>query len=186
MSILCFGDSNTYGYDPRSYIGDRYAAENRWPDLLAKQTNRAIINDGVCGRGIPISFPSSLRDRNKDDCILVMLGTNDLLQGDSATQAAFKMERFLRQLPFRNILLIAPPPMARGAWVPTDTLVYQSTLLAEEYHTIAQKHALAFVNTRQWNIPLAFDGVHFTEEGHRIFAQKLLPIFKSYLQEMIP
>ena len=186
MGILCFGDSNTYGYDPRSYIGDRYTAENRWPDLLAKQVNCAIINDGVCGRGIPISFPSSLRDRSKDDCILVMLGTNDLLQGDTAAQAACKMEQFLTQLPFHHIVLIAPPPMIRGAWVPTDALVYQSTLLAEEYRTIAQKHSLAFIDTRQWSIPLTFDGVHFTEAGHRMFAQRLLPILKPYLQEMIP
>lgn len=35
---MCFGDSNTYGYDPRGYFGDRYGAEDRWPDLLAKQT----------------------------------------------------------------------------------------------------------------------------------------------------
>ena len=24
MKILCFGDSNTYGYDPRGYFGGRY------------------------------------------------------------------------------------------------------------------------------------------------------------------
>ena len=29
MKILCIGDSNTYGYDPRSYLGDRYPAEVR-------------------------------------------------------------------------------------------------------------------------------------------------------------
>ena len=27
MQILCFGDSNTYGFAPRSYLGDRYPAE---------------------------------------------------------------------------------------------------------------------------------------------------------------
>ena len=25
--ILCFGDSNTYGYDPRSYFGSQYPAQ---------------------------------------------------------------------------------------------------------------------------------------------------------------
>ena len=23
MNVICFGDSNTYGYDPRSYLGGR-------------------------------------------------------------------------------------------------------------------------------------------------------------------
>ena len=27
MTLLCYGDSNTYGFDPRSYFGGRYPAE---------------------------------------------------------------------------------------------------------------------------------------------------------------
>ena len=30
MNIICFGDSNTYGYDPRGYFGGRYGADCRW------------------------------------------------------------------------------------------------------------------------------------------------------------
>ena len=37
MQIVCFGDSNTYGYDPRSYLGSRYPADGRWVDLLAEK-----------------------------------------------------------------------------------------------------------------------------------------------------
>ena len=33
MRILCFGDSNTYGYDPRGFFADRYEARDRWVDL---------------------------------------------------------------------------------------------------------------------------------------------------------
>ena len=38
MRVMCLGDSNTYGFDPRSYIGDRYPAECRWVDILAAKT----------------------------------------------------------------------------------------------------------------------------------------------------
>ena len=38
MNIICFGDSNTYGYDPRSYLGGRYDAGSRWVDILAEET----------------------------------------------------------------------------------------------------------------------------------------------------
>ena len=35
MNVICFGDSNTYGYDPRGYFGGRYDADCRWVDILA-------------------------------------------------------------------------------------------------------------------------------------------------------
>ena len=53
MKILCFGDSNTYGYDPCFFLGGRYPAEHRWPDLLAAQTGWDIVNAGENGREIP-------------------------------------------------------------------------------------------------------------------------------------
>ena len=46
MKISCFGDSNTYGYDPRSYFGGRYDADSRWVDILAAQTGWTIFNMG--------------------------------------------------------------------------------------------------------------------------------------------
>ena len=177
MRILCFGDSNTYGYDPRGFFGDRYGAEDRWVDLLAKQTGHEIINAGANGREIPRN-PYALRLLNEHTCVdilLVMLGTNDLLQGASAKDVASRMEVFLTLLlpHYRQILLAAPPPMKRGAWVPTDALVVESIHLAEEYKFLAEKLNIPLVDTREWNIDLTFDGVHFTEEGHRTFADKL-------------
>ena len=177
MRILCFGDSNTYGYDPRGFFGDRYDAEDRWVDLLVKQTGHEVINAGANGREIPRN-PYALRlltEHTHVDILLVMLGTNDLLQGISAKEAATRMEAFLNQLlpHYKKILLICPPPMKRGAWVPTDELVAESIHLAEEYKSLAEKLNIPFVDTRYWNIDLTFDGVHFTEEGHHIFTEKL-------------
>ena len=177
MRILCFGDSNTYGYDPRGFFGDRYDAGDRWVDLLAKQTNHEIINAGANGKEIPRN-PYVLRLLNEHapvDIFLVMLGTNDLLQGTTAKEVAARMETFLNQLlpHCKQILLVAPPPMKRGAWVPTDELVDESVRLAGEYQHLAEKLNIPFVDTRHWNIELAFDGVHFTEAGHHAFAEKL-------------
>ena len=180
MRILCFGDSNTYGYDPRGFFGDRYGAEDRWVDLLATQTSHEAINAGANGREIPRN-PYALRLLNEHapvDIFLVILGTNDLLQGAPATEAAARMEAFLKQiLPHcKQILLVAPPPMKRGAWVPTDALVAESIHLAEEYKFLAEKLSVPFVDTRRWNIELTFDGVHFTEDGHHAFANHLMEV----------
>ena len=178
MRIVCFGDSNTYGYDPRGYFGDRYGAEDRWTDLLAKQTGYTVINAGANGREIPRS-PYTLHlltEHAPVDIFLVMLGINNLLQGASAKEATTQMETFLTSLlpHTKQILLVAPPPMKRGAWVPTDELVIESFYLAEEYSLLAEKLNIPFVDTRHWNIELAFDGVHFTEAGHHSFAAGLI------------
>lgn len=174
MRILCFGDSNTYGYDPRGFLGDRYHARDRWVDLLATQTGHEIINAGANGREIPKN-PCTFRfseELNPYDILLVMLGTNDLLQGASAKEAATRMEAFLTPLlpHYKQILLVTPPPMKRGTWVPTDELVAESIRLAENYQLLAEKLHIPFVDTRHWNIELTFDGVHFTESGHHAFA----------------
>ena len=180
MRILCFGDSNTYGYDPRGFFGDRYGAEDRWVDLLAKQTGHECINAGANGREISRSSYALrlLNEHAPVDAFLVMLGTNDLLQGATAKEAATQMEAFLTiLLPHcKQILLVAPPPMKRGAWVPTDELVSKSIHLAEEYKLLAQKLNIPFVDTREWNIEFTFDGVHFTEEGHHSFANHLMEV----------
>ena len=180
MRILCFGDSNTYGYDPRGFFGDRYGAEDRWVDLLAKKTGHECINAGANGREIPRN-PYALRlltEHAPVDIFLVMLGTNDLLQGASAQEAATRIEAFLNPLlpHCKQILLVAPPPMKRGAWVPTDALVTESIHLAEEYKLLAKKLNIPFVDTRYWNTELTFDGVHFTEFGHHTFTNHLMEV----------
>ena len=181
MRILCFGDSNTYGYDPRGFFGDRYEAKDRWVDLLAKQTGHEMINDGVNGRQIPRK-PYVFRSATENkpvDVILMMLGTNDLLQGATAKETADRMEGFLTFLLTlcRKILLVAPPPMKRGVWVPTEALVTESHCLAEEYRILAERMNIPFADTLAWSIELTFDGVHFTEAGHHAFADNL----RSYL-----
>ena len=50
MNVICFGDSNTYGYDPRGYFGGRYDTDCRWVDILAAETGWDISNMGQNGR----------------------------------------------------------------------------------------------------------------------------------------
>ena len=178
--MLCCGDSNTYGYDPRGFFGDRYPAEDRWVDILARKTGWEIRNDGHNGREIPtrpfqLQQIDKLLDQNPSDLFLVMLGTNDLLMGASAEQAGARMEAFLRYVQPKcgQVLLVAPPPMKRGAWVTEDSLITESRKLAGEYQQLSQRLGISFADAGMWDISLAFDGVHFTEAGHHRFAQRL-------------
>lgn len=181
MRLLCFGDSNTYGYDPRSYFGGRYDAQHRWVDLLAAKTGWDVLNAGQNGREIPrrpqeLAQIRYLSDSNgSPDAILVMLGDNDLLQGASPESVCAHMESFLQQLlpVYRTILLVAPPPLKRGAWVAEERLMADSLRLSEAFRTLAQHLGISFIDTRNWNLKLTFDGVHFSENDHILFAEHL-------------
>ena len=177
MRILCLGDSNTYGYDPRSFFGDRYPSGDRWVDLLAKQTGYPVINSGENGRVIPRNaYALRIAEAHTPaDILLVMLGTNDLLQFWSPESACGKMERFLESLTLHRekLLLIAPPPLKLGEWVQGQKLTDDSITLTKQYQALSECLGTRFADAGQWNIPLAHDGVHMTQEGHRAFAEGL-------------
>lgn len=178
MKILCFGDSNTWGFDPRYPLGLQY--QRIWPDLLAEKLNCTVINDGQNGREIPkqtIEFPGDI------DLLIIMLGTNDLLQFWSPKAACEKMRAFIEtlNLPRRNILLIAPPVMKFGAWVQDQELIDDSVSLARLYCDLSVRIGIRFADSGQWKTTLAHDGVHMTEDDHRIFAERLAELItKEY------
>lgn len=52
MKSVCFGDSNTYGYDPRSWCGSRYDEGSRRPYLW----------ENGCPVSITLTLLTSLRN----------------------------------------------------------------------------------------------------------------------------
>ncbi len=178
MKVLFYGDSNTFGYDPRSYLDSRYAPENRWVDIVAAQTGWDVVNAGQNGREIPhrsfeLSAAQELFCRHNPDLTVIMLGTNDLLQGTDPETVTERMAAFLQSFTGK-VFLVAPPPLQRGAWVTEDALVEASRQLGGLYQRLSLQLGIAFADAAQWIINLTFDGVHFSEEGHRSFARHLL------------
>ena len=173
--IICYGDSNTYGYDPADIFGGRYKAEDRWPDILASLTGDIVINYGLNGREIP-HYPRSIQDavnlirsRGEAETLIIMLGTNDILcmPDASADGVSERMDAFLGALvpafPSIRFLLVSPPGFG----------------LNTAYKKIAEKYAVIFADSNLWNLPLAFDGIHFTPEANRIFAQNIYAILNA-------
>ena len=94
--ILCYGDSNTWGYvpqwtDPGMY-SVRYRSDERWTGILAKLLGKGyeIIEEGLIGRTTIYTIPGEAHKNGLDyllpcllshrplDLIVVMLGGNDL------------------------------------------------------------------------------------------------------------
>lgn len=172
--ILCIGDSNTYGYDPRLYIGDRYPEGVRWTSCLS---DCDVINRGLNGMKIPLRYERyiGLIRLENPDMVTVMLGTNDILSGVSAEQTSERMDDFISHIraESKNVLLIAPPHLQFGEWVQSEDYLDESCELADLYREVAKKNGCMFADAGEWDIELSFDGVHFSEEGHKSFAQKL-------------
>ncbi|MBO4265954.1 MAG: acylhydrolase [Lachnospiraceae bacterium] len=132
--IICFGDSNTYGYNPET--GGRYDENTRWPKLLAKslgdgyevfeegQNGRTIANDdpweGGTKCGLDYVLPM-IESKKPVDLLIIMLGSNDLklkfsLPPADIAGSLIKMISDIRGYcdhfigcPDLRILIIAPP-----------------------------------------------------------------------------
>jgi hypothetical protein len=43
----------------------------------------------------------------------------------------------------------------------------------DAFHAITKEQGVMFADSSLWGIELAYDQVHFSEEGHRVFAGKV-------------
>ena len=201
--IYFYGDSNTYGFDPAGIFDSRYAAGKSWPDIAGSRLAGRwhVTANGLNGRCIPsrdAEFSALLSDyaaavssygRQQDgrggaDIFAVMLGSNDYLSmvEPDAAVVAEKMERAVLRIKEmlegadapEEYLLIAPPAMyipAQGGLPAIDT---RDGRLSEEYKKAAGRTGCRFLDSASWDVPLSFDGVHFSEEGHAVFAEGIV------------
>ena len=183
--VLCFGDSNTYGYAP--YDG-RYAADIRWTGHLSAGlgTGWEIIEAGRNGR--MIANPEScwadtdglsaiVRYLEQPlDAIVLLLGSNDALV-KTAAEIAGDMERLLQLILGQSqarILLLAP---THGRLMNRSV----TAQLAPLYAGLAQRYDCCFADAQSWGIALSEDGGHFAPEGHAVFAQQVQTLLLSML-----
>ena len=196
--ILCFGDSNTWGYDGESR--KRLPWGVRWTSLLQEKLNQEeyrIIEEGLCGR--TTVFEDPLRDGRKGtallptllethaqvDVITLMLGTNDCkaAYGASAEMIGKGIEKIVGQIrggaPDSKILLISPIWLGEKVWKPgydpefSEKSVAVSKHLAKVYRQIAEKENIAFLNAAAYAKPSAADQEHMDSENHRLLAEAI-------------
>jgi len=188
MKIICYGDSNTYGYDGDGIFGARFSDGERWPELLGRMLGCEVFNCGLNGRRVPRyqrvldADLALLRRCGERALILVMLGTNDLLAEASPADTAAHMRAFLTALtaalPECAVLLVSPPPVELEA----GAFGAAFSALAAEYETLARELGLLYADASAWQIPTGGDGVHFSARGHRLFALKLGQTIRGMLQ----
>lgn len=192
--LVFYGDSNTYGYDPRDFSGWRYPADSIWVSLVAEALRDEfdVENEGVNGRRIPVarlySYDAELiRSLSENDIFAVMLGTNDILMNiePDADRAIEAMDEFIKfiteQEHHPEILIIAPPCIGQENDAdPIFLRFYRECVkMNEGFRRIAERRKTAFADASHWGIEMSFDRCHFSEEGHRIFAKHMISFLKG-------
>jgi lysophospholipase L1-like esterase len=142
-TIVCFGDSNTWGYVPGSN-DERFPRDVRWPGRLAASlgADYEVIAEGLNGRtaavdspvedgrnGAPYFLPC-LRSHKPVDLVVVYLGTNDVnfLGDELVARSVGRLVKLARASDTGpggsppQVLVVCPPPFlgrALGTWYAT-------------------------------------------------------------------
>lgn len=196
--ILCYGDSNTHGYD--AFTGGRLDYTRRWTGRVQKALGEqallceAGLNGRTCGFEDPevpgrngrAMLNCALQTHKPLGAVVLMLGTNDCKTCYRADGPAIagEMEKLVEQVAqFARLtgcaartLVVAPPPLGAESTAFRDFNAQSlavSRSLAALYRDLAARHGAAFADAGTWDIPLDFDGTHFTPEGHRRFALRM-------------
>ena len=111
-TILCYGDSNTYGYNP--VTGGRWPEDIRWTGRLQQLLGDEykVIEEGCNGRTTMYKAPGEgwksgleylkpcLNSHKPVDAVVMMLGTNDLKMdfGLCTEEIAAGAERLVKEI----------------------------------------------------------------------------------------
>jgi lysophospholipase L1-like esterase len=207
--VLCYGDSNTWGYDPAT--GKRFARDVRWPGVLASllEGEARIVEEGLNGRttvredpyepgrsGLAYLQPC-LESHAPIDVVVLMLGTNDLKTtfglgaSDIAAGAATLVQSTQRSgtgpggaAPL--VLLVSPP-------VPGDVHDHmelwgfegareRAATLPRLYRAAALNAAVAFLDASALVAADPSDGVHLAAQSHRILGTAIAGAVRPLLR----
>jgi|SRR5450759_56350 lysophospholipase L1-like esterase len=191
-TVLCYGDSNTWGYNPQSQ--DRYPLEARWVSVLARALGPEylVIPEGLNGR--TTVWPDPVEGEHKSgktylipcleshyplDLVVLMLGTNDLkhrfgLSAGDIAYAAATLVGMIQSSAFGpagaapKVLLIAPPPTYVDGTMFADMFAgadEKSADLGKRYSLVAQENGCAFLDAGQVIQSGRLDGIHFAADA---------------------
>ncbi len=191
-SLLCYGDSNTWGADPRDL--SRLPWPVRWPGQLQALLGEGwkVSEAGLSGRTTGFDDPLiaersgwatlnlALDTHGPLDYVIVMLGTNDAKSRfkHKPDQAADAIERIARRvLELRATpVIVAPPPLAwpiRFSEFDSVRAVGFSRALASVYAEVASSLGCLFLDAGTILSVSPLDGVHFDEPAHAALARTI-------------
>lgn len=204
-TILCYGDSNTYGFVPET--GMRYPRDVRYTGRLQMLLGDGytVIEEGCNGRttihddplegwknGLDYLKPC-LNSHKPVDLVILMLGSNDLkatfrLTAPEIAAGAGKLVEVIRTFTQEKqgfvpkIILVSPPEVGEGIGASPfygafdEGAVAVSKQFPAYYREVAEKMGCIFLNAAEYVRPSDVDSLHLTPEGHRVLAEQLYAV----------
>jgi len=206
MEVLCYGDSNTWGYNPLTK--ERYEKDERWTGVLQKTLGSYchIVEEGLNGRTTVWDDPIEgykngktylipcLETHKPLDLVVIMLGTNDLkkrfslsaydiAQGAGALVDVMNKSNCGRMDKPPRVLLLAPPPLGRLTEFAEmfGGGTEKSRRLSQHYRNAALVYGCEFFDTSAVIRSSNVDGVHLEKEDHEALGKAVAEIVKRIL-----
>lgn len=208
-SVLCYGDSLTWGYDP--VHPGRHAYEDRWTSVLQKGLGHGVrvIAEGLNGRttayddhladcernGVKL-LPSVLETHAPVDLVILLLGTNDMKRGSAGTAIAASkgMGRLVKLIRHHEwgfdydapeILIVAPPAICETANAPFAAMfkgsLEESAMLASLYRDLADETNCGFFDAGSVASTTPLDGIHLDADNTRALGRGVEPVVRMML-----
>lgn len=199
-TVLCYGDSNTYGWDPLT--GKRYAYDLRWPGKLQCLLGEKyyVVEEGLNGRTVISdeldytfrngfkNIETVLRSHMPVNYLVIMLGTNETktVLNHTVQQIAIGMRILVRKIQeildgengeTCRILIVAPPWIKKcAAEGPLGeefdiSSAEKSSNLALLYKNEAERMNVDFIDAEKFVETSEEDGIHLMPEAHEKLAQ---------------
>jgi lysophospholipase L1-like esterase len=205
-TILCYGDSNTWGWDP--IRESRFAKYVRWPGVLQQELgdDYEVISEGLPGRTTVWTDPIEGHMSGKDylipclhshkpiDMVIILLGTNDLKHrfGVTAFDIAEGIGRLVKMIQQSEsgpggrspqVLILIPPPLEKPSKFAEMFAggVAKSKKLSQQYKRVAELLDCPYLDTSAFIVSSEINGVHFDASTHNtlghVVAQKVKTIY---------
>lgn len=195
-SVLCFGDSNTYGLKPDG--SGRYDKNERWTGILSEMLGHSdyeVIEEGLVGRTTVFEdstrigrngsklLPVLLESHGPVDTVVLMLGTNDCKTVYNASPAliARGTEILLKQIKANNnkakILLLSPIYLGEQVWKSEydpefdEKSVVTSKELKAVFAKLAEEFDCMFLAASDVAKPSETDQEHMDVDSHKFLAE---------------
>ncbi|MCI6887096.1 MAG: SGNH/GDSL hydrolase family protein [Lachnospiraceae bacterium] len=208
-TILCFGDSNTFGTNP---AGGRHPRHVRWTGRLQKLLGEDyyVIEEGMGGRTTvwddPLEpnrnglrfLPVALQSHQPLDMVILSLGTNDcktIFQAEPRVIAAgigalcdeVLHFPYREGYPIPKILIVSPihigDAVKDSIYITFDrSSAVKSHELSSHVEKVAGQRNCLFVDASQVAVPGQQDQLHMDEESHRALAEKLYEVIQEYFK----
>jgi lysophospholipase L1-like esterase len=193
-AVLCFGDSNTWGFDPET--GARFPRDVRWPGRLqaALREEWHVVEEGLNGRTAtldsPIDFGRNglrylrpcLDSHAPLDAVLIALGTNDLAEryGLTATDVARAVALLAYVVEKSDAgpegspplpVLLCPPRVGDVTWAEDWAgTAAKSALLPDRFRAAAEEGGYELIDLGEATRFSDVDGIHLDADGHAAVA----------------